>query len=225
MKKLVQNTLLGMYRVVNASGALRTRAGRRIFEWGYHGYKRMLEAGDIQALTQWIKPGTVVIDVGANIGFFTRYFARRVSDGGKVLAIEPEQNNFKRLTEMLRKSRLNGNVETFEAVAAEQSGELKLVINPLHPADHKIWQDGVTVNAVSLDELAAARQWQPVSLIKVDVQGAEMLVLKGSLKILERFRPVLYLEVDDEGLRRMNSSAEELFRTVQKLGYSLHRII
>src|ERR1041385_3696722 len=107
MKKLVQNTLLGMYRVVNASGALRTRAGRRVFEWGYHGYKRILEAGDIQALTQWIKPGTLVIDVGANIGFFTKYFARRVSEGGKVLAIEPEQNNFKRLTEMLRKSRLH----------------------------------------------------------------------------------------------------------------------
>src|SRR6267154_3139801 len=166
MKKLMQSMLLGVYRAVNASGVLSTRPGRSLFEWGYHGYKRLLEAGDIRALAALIKPGTVVIDVGANIGFFTRFFADCVSGGGKVLAIEPEPMNFSRLKEMLEKNKLTRVVETFEAVAAPKSGILKLKINPLHPADHKISEEGVPVKAVSLDGLLADRDWPAVSLVK-----------------------------------------------------------
>jgi len=70
---------------------------------------------------------------------------------GKVLAIEPERTNFSRLNEMVKKHGLNGKVETFEAVAASKSGTLKLKINPLHPADHKISEEGVPVKAISLD--------------------------------------------------------------------------
>src|SRR6266567_3223666 len=116
MKKLVQTTLLGVYRVVNASGILRTGPGRSLFEWGYHRYKKLFEAGDIRALASLVKPATVVIDVGANIGFFTKFFADSVSAGGKVLAIEPEQTNFRRLNQMIKKNRLKELVETFEAV-------------------------------------------------------------------------------------------------------------
>ena len=54
----MQSMLLGVYRAVNASGVLSTRPGRSLFEWGYHGYKRLLEAGDIRALAALIKPGT-----------------------------------------------------------------------------------------------------------------------------------------------------------------------
>jgi len=225
MKKLVQGTLLGVYRAVNSSGILSTRPGRAVFEWGYHRYKRLLEAGDIRALTSLIKPGTIVIDVGANIGFFTKFFAECVTEKGKVLAIEPEQNNFKRLNQMINRRRLEQKVETFEAVAAARSGQLKLKINPLHPADHKISEDGVPVRAISIDELVAERGWQPVSLIKIDVQGAEMLVLQGSVETLRRFRPALYLEVDDDSLRRLGTTARQLFLMVKQLGYRIHRII
>ena len=221
----MQSVLLGVYRAVNASGVLSTRPGRSLFEWGYHRYKRLLEAGDIRALAPLIKPGTVVIDVGANIGFFTKFFADCVSEGGKVLAIEPERTNFSRLNEMVEKNRLSGTVEIFEAVAAATSGTLKLKINPLHPADHKISEQGVPVKAISLDGLLADRKWPTVSLIKIDVQGAEVMVLQGAAEVLKRFDPALYLEVDDDSLRGMNTNAEALFRTVEQFGYSIHRII
>ena len=225
MKKLLQSMLLGVYRAVNVSGVLSTRPGRSLFEWGYHRYKRLLEAGDIRALAGLIKPGTIVIDVGANIGFFTRFFAGCVSGDGKVLAIEPERTNFSRLNEMVKKHGLNGKVETFEAVAASKSGTLKLKINPLHPADHKISEEGIPVKAISLDGVLADRNWPPVSLIKIDVQGAEVMVLQGAEETLKRFGPALYLEVDDDSLRRMNTNAEALFLMVEQCGYGIHRII
>jgi len=225
MKRLLQSFLLGLYNTVRASGILSTSAGNRLFEWSYHRYKGMLEAGDIRALKSFIRPGTVVIDVGANIGFFTRLFARSVSQGGKVIAIEPETTNFSRLTAMLAREGLSSTVETLQAVAAEKSGTLKLKINPQHPADHKISDEGTPVKAVSLDDLLAGNHWPPVSLIKIDVQGAEAMVLRGAGEIIRRNRPALFLEIDDEGLRALNANAEELFKMLREQGYTIHRII
>ena len=56
-------------------------------------YKDCLEAGPVQVLRRYVRPGTVVIDVGANIGYFTRQFATWVSNGGWVIAVEPEALN------------------------------------------------------------------------------------------------------------------------------------
>jgi FkbM family methyltransferase len=225
MKRLLQSLLLGLYKFVKASGVLSTTWGSAMFEWGYHRYKRLLEAGDIRRLSSFIQPGTVVIDVGANIGFFTKFFGDCVRPSGRVIAIEPEQVNFSRLSRMVQRSGLNQVVETIQAVAAEKSGTLRLAINPEHPADHKIAEAGVPVKAVVVDELLAERDWPRVSLIKIDVQGAEVMVLRGSRETLRRFHPVLYLEVDDEGLRAMQADAEGLFRMLQEQGYAIHRII
>jgi hypothetical protein len=88
--RTVQAGLLACYRVVTATGVLNTAWGRTLFETTYWLYKRHYETGSIMSLQKWVKPGTVVIDVGANIGYFTLPFASWVRDGGKVLAIEPE---------------------------------------------------------------------------------------------------------------------------------------
>lgn len=224
MKRLLQTMLLGVYNVVRASGILSTSWGNALFEWGYHRYKATLEAGDIRALSSFIRPGTVVIDVGANIGFFTRLFASAVRDGGSVIAIEPEAVNFSRLNAMLARRGLAGAVHTIQAVAAEQSGTLKLKVNPQHPADHKISGEGTPVKAVTLDELLAERGWPAVSLVKVDVQGAEWMVLRGARELIRRYHPALFLEIDDDGLRAFGAGAENLFRWLQEEGYRIHRI-
>jgi hypothetical protein len=61
-------------------------------------------------------------------------------------------------------------------------------------------------------------------LIKIDVQGAESMVLAGSRTVLEKDRPALFVEVDDEGLRGFGSSAGELFETLAGLGYEPYRL-
>ena len=68
---------------------------RSVFEACYEIYKRLIEAP--HALRAHVQPGTIVVDVGANVGFFTRYFAEWTGADGRVLAIEPEQQNFERL--------------------------------------------------------------------------------------------------------------------------------
>ena len=81
------------------------------------------------------------------------------------------------------------------------------------------------MRAVTLDALLAERQWPAVSLIKIDVQGAEARVLSGAGEALRRFRPALFLEVDDEALRAMKADAGTLLHELEAQGYRIHRIL
>ena len=222
MNKLVQDGLIGLYRVVKGTGALDTAVGRRVFESAYRIYKDRLEAGPIRVLRPFVRPRTYVIDVGANIGFFTMQFAAWVSDGGKVIAVEPEAVNYARLRHAIAEAGLTDVVTTIQAAVAEVAGEGFLEVDPGHPGNHKLGAEGVPVAVTTIDDIVAARGWPEVSLIKVDVQGAETRVLGGTRRTLERSRPALFLEVDDRQLRRYGSSAAELLASAAGLGYAIH---
>jgi len=210
--------------MAGAVGFIRTSAGRWLFERDDGIYKSHLEAGDISHLRPFVRPGSVVIDVGANVGFFTRKFAGWVSDGGKVLAIEPEPVNVESLRRTVARAGLNSVVEIIEAVAAESEGEHHLVVNPDHPGDHRIGETGLKVRSTTIDSLVAWNGWQTVSLMKIDVQGAEELVLVGAEETLERFHPALFVEVDDNALRRLGSNANRLLDFLWTRGYLPHRL-
>jgi FkbM family methyltransferase len=222
LTEMLQGGLIGVYRLVKATGWLDTALGRRVFEESYRVYKDRLEAGPIQMLRPWVRPNTLVIDVGANIGFFTRQFASWVSDGGKVIALEPEAVNYARLQHAIAKAGLTHVVETIQAAVAETTGEGFLEINPGHPGDHKLGTAGTPIAMTTIDDVLTSRGWPEVSLIKVDVQGAEARVLAGARGALERFRPALFLEVDDQQLRRYGSSAADLLTSTTAQGYRIH---
>jgi FkbM family methyltransferase len=221
-ERLVQG-LLRLYERAVKAGLLNRPWTRRAFESVYLTYKRLLEAGPTAKLGDLIEPGSSVIDVGANIGFFSVKFGHWVGQGGRVIAIEPEARNVDSLRRRVQGAGLDATVECVQAVAAAQPGELRLAVNPSHPGDHQIAAEGEPVRAVTLDELTEGEK-RRVSLIKVDVQGAEAMVLAGARAVLGRDRPALFVEVDDEGLRSFGSSARELFETVAGLGYKPHRL-
>ena len=225
MKRVLQWLLLGIYRIALRAGLLSTSGGRSLYECCYRQYKSWIEVGDVQVLRTLVKPGSSVLDVGANVGFFTRLFAQWVTNGGRVIALEPEAANYDRLQRMVNRNQFGGVVDTIQAAVAETSGTLKLAINPIHPADHKLADQGVSVRALTLDDLLAERAWPRVSLIKVDVQGAEERVLRGAATTLAKFHPAVFIEIDDAALRNMNSSAPAVFRLFEGAGYQAHRLL
>jgi FkbM family methyltransferase len=222
MNKALQNLALFGYRCVRASGLLALPPIQRAFEAGYFFYKTKFEASDIHNLKQYVRPGTSVIDVGANIGFFSVHFANWVSGNGKVIAIEPEEQNFIRLRERLKNRVEAGVVHLVQGVAAELEGNLRLSLNPDHPADHRIAEQGISVAAFTLDGLVAAHHGPEISLVKIDVQGAEMRVLQGANKLLRECRPILYIEVDDKALLGAGTSAEMLVSHLAEMGYEMY---
>jgi FkbM family methyltransferase len=223
MRARIVESLLSLYRRASKTGVFDYPLARRAFESAYLGYKLLIEAGPVAQLRSVVAPGSTVVDVGANIGFFALRFGRWVGPEGRVVAIEPEQRNMATLRRRVRRARLNGVVECVQAAAADRPGELRLAVNPAHPGDHRLAEDGEPVRAVTIDELAAGDP-RKVALIKIDVQGAELLVLGGAEEVIETHRPALFVEVDDDALTRFGSSSAELIERLATLGYTGHML-
>lgn len=222
MRRIVQRILLETYRVIFARGLLRFAWGRRLFFGLYETYKRGFEASGIDGLRRFVREGSSVIDVGANVGFFTERFARWVGPRGRVIAIEPEARNHAELVRRLAARGLDGCVRAVLAAADAKSGAALLMINPDHPGDHRLADEGDPVRTVTLDDLTAPDQ--DISLVKIDVQGAEMRVLAGASAILARERPALFVEVDPAGLARFGGGPGALMDSLTPLGYTPYRL-
>src|SRR5262249_32983042 len=117
-------------------------------------------------------------------------------------------------------------VRLHHAAATARAGCIRFQRNELQPGDHRITfsADGITVPAVTVDDLVAEAGAKSVSLIKIDVQGAEMLVLEGATRTLEQMRPALFVEVDDRNLMDLNSSALALVAHLERAGYETHEL-
>ena len=224
MNPTCQRLLLNLYRRIRRSGVLELRLARAAFERTYDLYKGLWEASEVYALLRWVPHGGTVIDVGANVGFFTMRFAHKVGPAGKVLAIEPEELNLRRLRKRLDHFISNGIVEVLPGVASDREGTAKLQINPDHPGDHKLAEFGVEVNAYTLDGVIKRTGLSRIDFVKIDVQGAEALVLAGAREILARYRPALWVEVDDVALRQMGSDATSMCSVLVDAGYRIFRL-
>jgi len=201
MKRIIQKLLLQSYRFALATGILSTSLGRAAFEFAYSSYKVIFEAGEVGLLSAYVVEGGTVIDVGANIGFFTLKFAAWVGDSGRVFSIEPEQKNFDRLSQRVKQHGYISRVSLVQAAAAEKSGELRLAINQDNPMDHRLSDRGVSVRAITIDELCALNDWPEVCFVKIDVQGAEGRVIAGAIETIKRFSPALFVEIEEGNVK------------------------
>lgn len=224
LKQFARNSAVKLFSLAARMRLHRIPLFNRAFLASYSIYKQYFEAGPIDGLKEFVPPGALVIDVGANVGFFAVRFARWVGGSGKVIAIEPEEENFGHLLSALGRAGVLDRVQAIKAVAAAEPGTRLLEINPLHPADHKLSVDdsGTPVAAVTIDELARAEPAPKATLIKIDVQGAEMLVLRGAAEVLRTARPALFIELHDDSLRRFGTSSAAVLNYLSGFGYVPH---
>jgi FkbM family methyltransferase len=221
LQSLMRDCAVKLFALMARLGLDRIPGFNRVFLAFYAIYKRYFEAGPIDRLQDFVPEGCLVIDVGANVGFFSLRFAQWVGERGEVLAIEPEARNFNSLTSALARANVQSRVRALQAVAAAAPGTMHLEINPLHPADHKLSRDGsgLPVSAVTLDELVPDKGHLRPALVKIDVQGAEMLVLLGASGILGVAGPALFIELHEEGLQKFGTSVSAILDRLSQCGY------
>ena len=221
MKKAIQDGLLSLYRHARRRGVFGTPVGRWCFLRAYWTYKRLWEP-DITFLRRFVPRDAWIVDVGANVGFFSRQFCGWVSGDGRVLAFEPEGDNFQALEVIARRSGGGQVLLARQSLVANADTTLHLELNPDNPADHHIGSEGIPTRAVKLDTEIKNLGWPRIGLIKVDVQGAESLVIEGAQETLERSRPAIYIEIDEASLARFGSSAERLQDQLAACGYAMY---
>ena len=224
VQNLIRKSAVRLFGIVAGLGIHRLPGFDQLFLALYGAYKKYFEAGPIDRLREFVPPGSVVIDVGANVGFFSLRFADWVGSTGRVIAIEPEQHNYDILASALERAGLSGRTRMLKAAAVAVAGTAWLQINPLHPADHKLSRDetGLPIDGVTLDELVKDKRELRPSLVKIDVQGAEMLVLLGASEILKLAGPALFIELHEEGLSRFGTSVSAILDHLHEYGYTAY---
>lgn len=177
-----------------------TRHGYQIFFYGDR------EKAETDLMRKVVREGDTVIDIGANIGWYTTLFASCVGESGVVLAIEPIPSTFDVLRQNLKLNHNEANVKLFHGVCSDSIGELEVHYFPtLHPglaSSRPIGdQPSVTfvVPATTVDNLIQLNQLDHITMMKIDVEGAELSVLKGSLNALRNgLVESLLIEANDE---------------------------
>ncbi|MBL63058.1 MAG: methyltransferase [Opitutae bacterium] len=187
--------------------------------------RRSYEDKDIQWCMNWLNDGDDFIDCGANIGYYSACLSQ-VRKLNKVVAVE---GNFK-CAEKCRSTFENlslRNIATVNKILHSNETD-NLQINDMPGEEglqhaRKIDQGASSVPATTLDQLTKCEDLRP-SLIKIDCEGAESEILKGSSALLADVRPAWIIEVNDEALGRAGSNREEMFSLLRDNRYLLFHL-
>lgn len=172
----------------------------------------------------YLKPGDTLIDAGANIGCITAAGALAVGNSGRVYSVEPHPRTFSHLQKTVALNHF-ANVDCLNVALGSEIGTVSFTDEWRKDDSNRISHDnwsGIQVPCLPLTKLMNDRGIDHVSLLKVDVEGFEMQVLKGAEDMLSKI-DCLYVEVLDHLLRMFGSSASEVIAFLRSHGFSCHR--
>ena len=190
---------------------------------------RWLERDSVERVRAVVKPGMTVVDIGAHIGYYTRLLADLVGPSGRVLAFEPNPENFSVLQKNMTLPKYR-HVELFNyAVGAEES-MLPLYVSPGN-SNHSLIQgytqaEGViSVRCVKLDSFLQERGIEQIGFIKSDTEGAEPLVLAGMKNTAARSTNMhMLMELNPTALRCGNVEPEQFLESIRSMGFEIEMI-
>ena len=173
--------------------------------------------GEVDLLRQFVKPGHVILDVGANIGAHTVWMAQAVGATGIVLAFEPQRIVYQTLCANLALNSIT-NVHCFHAAVGKAPGQI--IVPPLDYSRTNNfgglelggYRHGEMVPTLNIDGLNLPK----CDLLKIDVEGMEQEVLQGAVQVIAARSPTLYVENDRK------EKATSLIRFIDDLGYNMY---
>lgn len=186
------------------------------------------EPEETKFATKIIKKGWVVLDIGANIGYYTLLFSKLVGKKGKVFSFEPDAENFTLLEQNVRENKLK-NIVLINKAVSDKTGKIKLFLDEENKGDHKIYNsyDGrksVTIESVRLDDYFKNYKGK-IDFIKMDIQGAEGLATLGMLNLLKKQKHITVLtEYWPMGLYKAGINPQKYLTLFKKSGFCLYEL-
>lgn len=195
---------------------------------------RDFEPGLRRAIERSVRPGDIVLDIGANSGIHTLLLARQVGSEGRVYAFEPTAFAFAKMQKNLSLNpEFAPQVQPLEIGltdvpghalpdAISSSWNLSAPIAAANPLDMGYAQSTSGARTLTLDEWSAENTLTRLDWIKLDVDGFEVRVLRGALGTLAKWRPKIFLEIAPHHFVRPEETFEHLIEIIRDAGYRLH---
>jgi FkbM family methyltransferase len=225
-----QRLLVAIHRILSRYLNLHSGIIGKMRRRAYFSYKNISDRHLISAACKLAKPGMLVVDVGANVGFFSVALARRMEVTS--LAFEPDDQNFQILKHVITENFLHAQVIPYPLALSDKTGAGLLYLSNFAPTDHKLINSRSSRTAdiaiTRLDDfLDAHPQYAAVSisLIKIDVQGAELQVVRGMDRTLvQNNYPPILVEYSPGDLEHAGVTPQAFFDTFNALGYHPHTL-
>lgn len=181
-------------------------------------------------LARTLRRGDVFYDVGANVGYFSVLAAHFVGATGRVYAFEPLPLNAACIRRNARVNHMK-QIRIFQFAVGEINGRDDLTVT-YHPGGATLKDAGKPpdaryirrVDVASLDAAQHSMSLRPPSLVKIDVEGAEVPVLRGMQRLIEQYRPVILYEIDDQDAAVFDDKQRMCERLLAENGYSVKRL-
>ena len=187
-----------------------------------------------QTFLKTIRPRWNVVEIGANLGYFTNLFQTLVGNNGRVHAFEPVPSTFQQLQNSLPKG--SNHCTLYNLGTAKEAGDVifHIPINDhgqatMYPHDSNIWKsreiEKVLCSVIKLDEFKPISSLAKIDFIKIDVEGAELPSLQGAESILRKHKPLLFVEVCKAWMKSFGYNAKELEAFLRSLSYNKFEVV
>jgi len=176
-----------------------------------------------------LKEGQTIFDIGANIGYYSLLASKRIGDG-RIYAFEPVKQTFERLTKNVKINNFK-NIKVNNLAVSNEEGTVDIyVANSKNTGTSSITNhmhfngDKQTVKSLTIDHFVKSNNIEAMDIVKIDVEGAEMMVIEGMEKSLRKFNPIVMIELIDERLKAAGSSIKEAYDFFEKLDYKSYQL-
>lgn len=177
-----------------------------------------------------VSKDNIVFDVGTNVGETFLNFAKLTGEEGFVYGFEPDEKNYKNVQKNISLNDF-ANIHVFNLGVSDKKETLKLYqVDEHNLGMNRVLQEGeasedldfTVMQTTTLDDIVKENNIPTIDLIKIDIEGYEMHALRGAKKILEEFKPPLFIEVGYTRLIKNGTSPNEMFKFLEGFGYTIY---
>ena len=191
---------------------------------------KIFEKFETELVKKEVKDGDIVLDIGANIGYYSLVFSQIVGTNGRVFAFEPDPNNFALLKKNIEINNLK-NVTLIQKAVSDVSKPLSLYLCDYNHAQHRIYpsprcNETITVESTTIDEhFSGTEFYNRINFVKMDVEGAEYDVLEGMKKTLKSNPNLKILcEFSPKQIREHGLKPEDILDQLLRYGFKIYPI-
>jgi FkbM family methyltransferase len=178
------------------------------------------------AVKELVQPGMVAYDAGANIGYISILLARVVGEKGRVFAFEALPANLERLRSNLALNGLQDRVQVIEAAVADCSAPVQFLVGPSggmgkaagSAGRQAEYSQSINVSGLALDDFVYSQGNPSPQVVKMDIEGGEVLALPGMRRLLKEAHPYILLELHGPEAARI------AWEALSEAGYHIYRM-